>query len=183
MSFPLFLSTVPTVWLPVWSRVFGAMRICNDYDDAAYNVGNSDTSMYKHYEFILLEIAELWAPIKKKSSKFLSAKLMWQDIASVNRHRFSLWTVNKCLAIRTGHGNNWDCLLSHRESPMILVCYSAKFWLAVYYSTLLQADWLILENNERATLHINLPYWSEYVTVINELYCSTMDISVGIIGI
>ena len=32
----------------------------------------------------------------------------------------------------------------------------------------------------KTTSHINLPYWAEYVTVIYELYCSTMDISVGI---
>ena len=35
------------------------------------------------------------------------------------------------------------------------------------------ADWLILENNEKATLNINMPYWDEIFPVgVLKLWCS-----------
>ena len=36
-------------------------------------------------------------------------------------------------------------------------------WLFITLSTELKADWFILENNEEATLHINMPYLSFYI--------------------
>ena len=42
----------------------------------------------------------------------------------------------------------------------MLIQHSANSdWLFSTQSRVLQADWLILENNERATLNINRPYW------------------------
>ena len=35
---------------------------------------------------------------------------------------------------------------------------SISYWLSNIQSRALQADWLILENNEKATLNINPPY-------------------------
>ena len=42
---------------------------------------------------------------------------------------------------------------------MMLIQHSDNSdWLFSTWSRLLQADWLILENNETATLNINMPY-------------------------
>ena len=35
--------------------------------------------------------------------------------------------------------------------------YTNFDWLVIYQSRVLQADWLILENDEKATLHISMP--------------------------
>ena len=48
-------------------------------------------------------------------------------------------------------------------------------WLFTTQSRVLQADWLILGNNEKATLNINVPYCSHYLeeNSIVALHCST----------
>ena len=43
---------------------------------------------------------------------------------------------------------------------MMLIQHSVNTdWLFNPQSQVLQADWLMLENNEMATLNINMPYW------------------------
>ena len=42
----------------------------------------------------------------------------------------------------------------------MLIQHSVKIWLAAQHSVksrLLQADWLILENDEKASLNVNIP--------------------------
>ena len=42
---------------------------------------------------------------------------------------------------------------------MMLIHHSVNYdWLFNIQSRVLQVDWLILENNEKATLNINIPY-------------------------
>ena len=50
------------------------------------------------------------------------------------------------------HVNIW--IIMFWEFQIMLTQYSVEIWLAVQHS----ADWLILQNNEKATLNINMPY-------------------------
>ena len=68
---------------------------------------------------------------------------------------------------------------------MIHKQHSVEIWLFNAQSRVLQADWLILENNEKATLNISFPYFhsstrnstlllhhTESVAECNEVYQS-----------
>ena len=60
---------------------------------------------------------------------------------------------------------HWICLLIYWEFPIMLIQHPANSdWLLSTQSRVLQADWLILENNERATLNINMPFWCPHLT-------------------
>ena len=53
----------------------------------------------------------------------------------------------------------WNYLLIYRKFPMMLIHHSADWDLLFNtQSRVLQADWLVLENNEKATLNMNTPY-------------------------
>ena len=54
------------------------------------------------------------------------------------------------LELSTYVGNSHLCLYNTQSN---------SDWLFTARSRVLQADWLILENNEKATLNINMPYW------------------------
>ena len=52
----------------------------------------------------------------------------------------------------------WYYLLMYWKFPMMLINLSVKSdWLFNTQSRVLQSDWLIIENNEKATLNINMP--------------------------
>ena len=49
-------------------------------------------------------------------------------------------------------------------------------------TSVLQDDWLILENNVKATLNINMPYCSLYVTHHDEDYLLWLVLAVLVLG-
>ena len=49
-------------------------------------------------------------------------------------------------------------------------------------ASVLQADWLILENNGKATLNINMPYCSLYITHHDEDYLLSLVLAVLVLG-
>ena len=52
---------------------------------------------------------------------------------------------------------HWSYLLIYRIFGRKLICHSVGSFITKL--RLLQAEWLILFSNERAALHINMPYW------------------------
>ena len=48
---------------------------------------------------------------------------------------------------------------------LIYASQSIADWLFITQSRVLQADWMRLENNEKATLNINMPYLSPSLSV------------------
>ena len=53
---------------------------------------------------------------------------------------------------------NYLCIVLYWKFLMVHIQHSESDWLINTQSNVLQADWLILENNEIATLNINMPY-------------------------
>ena len=54
-------------------------------------------------------------------------------------------------------GCHWNYLLVYWKFPMMLIQNSGNYdWLFNTQSRVVQADWLMLENNEKATLNINI---------------------------
>ena len=94
-------------------------------------------------------------------------RLMYQVLNLVKRAIYSKFIDKQVNWYIKWPTNQWS-LIGHVNSGIIFLCWkfpmslyntqSKSDWLFNTQSRILQADWLSVENNEKATLNINMPY-------------------------
>ena len=64
-------------------------------------------------------------------------------------------------------GQNWCYIFVYWKIQMVLTSYSVKSdWLFITQSIIQYADRMIMGNNEKTTLHINMPYLGNFVEIL-----------------
>ena len=126
---------------------------------------------HKSYFTVFLGFLQVYSSIQafvvpevlySKTSQYTAGDSLY--IRSTSCHsRYDLYQVDNCLTkIMTNicRGCHWNYLRVYWKFPMMLIQNSGNYdWLFNTQSKVLQVDWLMLENNAKATLNINMPYW------------------------